>query len=556
MARPVLRQPSPRRPASRRTYSRRPGVRPAILSVSQKMRAVHLSKQQALTINNTLSKKSSKSILPRLTLKIWLLIVSLVFMGVMLFGCMVITLWIGSIYGNGILPGVSVAGNNLGGMTQDEAAITLQSQWTAITLQDGQRAWSANPDSLGIYLDVNATVETAYQQGRGEGGLFTTLAGVEIEPVVLVDAENMRNALVSMSDQMKIDPIDAGVEFINGQVRATEPVNGRILDVELTIQGIINNGARELTDGVIDLTMVSVQPVITDASPMVAAASQLLTNPLTIQAFDPVTGDIAEWRLPPESWAMWLTATADASNPTGLTLDVQDGAVRDFLNVQSNIFDETRYLNMDEAVETIKQAIMTRNMNPVIRVYHHDRQHTVQYGDSITSVAWDYGVPYPWIQQSNPGVGALSVGQIIIIPSADNFLEFPVIHNKRVVVSISLQHTWVYENGTLKWDWSSSTGIQDSPTWPGIYQIISHEQSAYAQNWDLYMPYFMGVYRPIPGSDFTNGFHGFPTRGGGQLLWENSLGRKVTYGCILLSNTNANLLYDWAEEGVVVEIQK
>jgi lipoprotein-anchoring transpeptidase ErfK/SrfK len=79
--------------------------------------------------------------------------------------------------------------------------------------------------------------------------------------------------------------------------------------------------------------------------------------------------------------------------------------------------------------------------------------------------------------------------------------------------------------------------------------------NAYAANWDLYMPHFMGVYRPIPGSNFTNGFHGFPTRGGSQLLWTNSLGTRVTYGCILLNNQNASLLYNWAEEGVVVEIQ-
>jgi lipoprotein-anchoring transpeptidase ErfK/SrfK len=29
----------------------------------------------------------------------------------------------------------------------------------------------------------------------------------------------------------------------------------------------------------------------------------------------------------------------------------------------------------------------------------------------------------------------------------------------------------------------------------------------------------------------------------------------VTYGCILLSNENAEALYNWAQEGVVVEIQ-
>ena len=101
---------------------------------------------------------------------------------------------------------------------------------------------------------------------------------------------------------------------------------------------------------------------------------------------------------------------------------------------------------------------------------------------------------------------------------------------------------------------AASTGIDSSPTWTGVYQILSHEPNAYASNWNLWMPDFLGVYRPIPGADFTNGFHGFPTRGGSQLLWTNSLGTRVTYGCILLSNDNIALLYDWAEEGVVVEI--
>jgi lipoprotein-anchoring transpeptidase ErfK/SrfK len=127
--------------------------------------------------------------------------------------------------------------------------------------------------------------------------------------------------------------------------------------------------------------------------------------------------------------------------------------------------------------------------------------------------------------------------------------------NKRIVVSISEQRTRVYENGQLLYDWVTSTGIQSSPTWTGVYQVISHEPQAYAANWNLYMPNFIGIYQPVPNSDFTNGFHGFPTRGGGQLLWENSLGTRVTYGCVLLSDQNVQTLYNWAEEGVVVEIR-
>ncbi len=202
-------------------------------------------------------------------------------------------------------------------------------------------------------------------------------------------------------------------------------------------------------------------------------------------------------------------------------------------------------------------AINTQQTDVYVRVFYHDRQHVVQSGETLSSIGRDYGIPYPWLEQANPdAANGLFVGQTVTIPSPDALLPLPIVQNKRIIVSITQQRVWVYENGNLlKWEWAASTGIDESPTSPGIFQIQSHELKAYAGNWDLWMPNFMGIYRPVPTSDFMNGFHGFPTRNGSQLLWTSSLGRKVTYGCILLSSDNAATLYDWAEEGVVVEIR-
>ncbi|MCA9979924.1 MAG: L,D-transpeptidase, partial [Anaerolineales bacterium] len=155
---------------------------------------------------------------------------------------------------------------------------------------------------------------------------------------------------------------------------------------------------------------------------------------------------------------------------------------------------------------------------------------------------------------ANPNVTSLSPGQTITIPSPDVLLPLEPIQNKRITVSLSEQKMWAYEDGNLKWEWVISTGIADSPTSPGIFQVQSHEPNAYAGNWDLWMPNFMGIYRPVPTSDFMNGFHGFPTRNGSQLLWTNSLGTPVTYGCILVHNDNMSQLYEWAEAGTVVEV--
>jgi hypothetical protein len=101
-----------------------------------------------------------------------------------------------------------------------------------------------------------------------------------------------------------------------------------------------------------------------------------------------------------------------------------------------------------------------------------------------------------------------------------------------------------------------STGIASSPTAPGVFQVQTHDELAYASQWDLEMPRFMGIYRPGPNSPVLNGFHGFPTRRNGrQILWESSLGHPVTFGCILLGDEASEALYRWAEAGTVVAVK-
>lgn len=461
------------------------------------------------------------------------------------------------LYGRGILPGVRAFGVEVGGMTQIEAANALQTAMQTVTLRDAEtgKTWNVNPAQLGLALDADATAELAYAQGRGEGSPLTALSGVDVEPVVTVAPQVLTDGLENLRDQLETPARNAGVALVDGSVQPTPPENGRALDVSATTARLQTNPGKMLADGVIDLVMQTTTPTVTDSSGMVAAAQALLVNPLTVRVFDPVTGDIATWDVQPETWARWLTADSDPSSSTGLRLSLDERETRAYLESRAaSSFDALRYIDVEQSVAKLQQAVGANATTATVRVYHRDRTHTVQSGETIISIAWDYGVPYPWVQQANGGIESLSVGQQITIPSPDNFMEFEPVPDKRIEVSISQQRTRVYENGQLKWDWVSSTGINSSPTWPGLYQIISHVDNAYAANWNLWMPNFMGVYRPIPGADFTNGFHGFPTRGGGQLLWENSLGTKVTYGCILLSNTNIQQLYSWAEEGVVVEI--
>lgn len=464
--------------------------------------------------------------------------------------------------GTRVLPGVQVAGIAVGGLDAMTAAAHIRQTWEGrgVLLRDGDQVYPIQSSILGINLDADASAQAAVFYGRVNGGIGGLLRAafddVTVAPVISLDRDAFLRGLAEIAPQIDRPAQNAGVAFVGGSLQAQAAVEGRAVDAGATLAQLEVLGVNALRDGALDLVMNPVLPTITDATPILTAAQNLLATPFEISLFNPVSNTSTALQVMPEAWASWLTAVQDSTQPTGLALAFDDSAVQSYLEGQGDVLGENEYLNMDESVATLSATIARSQTRADVRIHNRDATHTVQPGETITSIAWDYGVPYLYIQGANTNLeDGLSVGEAISIPSGDHFLEFPVVRNKRIVVSIAEQRVRVYEDGALRWDWVASTGIASSPTWTGIYQIISHEPNAYAGNWDLWMPNFMGVYRPIPSADFTNGFHGFPTRGGSQLLWTNSLGTRVTYGCILLSNENIQQLYNWAEEGVVVEIQ-
>ncbi len=297
--------------------------------------------------------------------------------------------------------------------------------------------------------------------------------------------------------------------------------------------------------------MVVITPTLTDVSAAVAEANRLLAQETVVRLYDPINDERLAWTVDRPTLGGWLALT---ENRQGWTVD--EGRIAAWVAGQAATLGALRYIDADAAVPALAQAVAAGHRELRLRVFHRPQTHIVRSGETLSSIAAQYGFPYPWLERANPELGSLVyVGQRVTIPSPDELLPLPVVENKRIVVSLSGQWMRTYENGKVKWTLAVSTGIPSSPTSPGVFQVQSHEMNAYAASWDLWMPYFMGIYRPVPGQDFMNGFHGFPTRGDSQLLWTNALGRPVTFGCILLSNENAAALYRWAEEGVVVVVE-
>lgn len=502
--------------------------------------------------------------------------------------------------GDRILPGVHVWGINVGGQTTAQATDTLAKEWARreLVLQDGEQKWSLPPEKLGILFDVEATVRAAHAELRREGdpdqprqvvrqliastvsqvpsvqrvvrAYDPTLAApkrVEVPPVWQFAEAPASETLRSLAGQIEVLPQEASVKVVNGRVEGSPSSSGRALDISAALSMIerlaekvaVASAIQVDAEGaeIVRLPIVPLEPVVKDVSGVVEEASRLLANSLSVALYDPITDERFTWTLTPETTSGWLAFRVGANDPSKVQLSVDEAKVAETLKEREAAMGGGRYVDRQLAVPALIEAFKGSNSEVRQRLYYYAKTHTVKAGETLSSIGFDYGMPYGWIMAANAGMEEKVIeGQQITIPSPDNLLPLPVVENKRIKVSISDQKVQAFENGELKWDWPASTGIKSSPTNPGVFQIQSHDPNAYAARWDLWMPQFMGIYRPVPSVDFMNGFHGFPSRDQRQLLWTKNLGKPITYGCIMVSSENAKALYDWADEGVVVEITK
>ncbi len=138
------------------------------------------------------------------------------------------------------------------------------------------------------------------------------------------------------------------------------------------------------------------------------------------------------------------------------------------------------------------------------------------------------------------------------VQSSNEQAPAPYSGNKYILVDISEQHMYVYEGGTLVFSFVSSTGMNNA-TRVGSFSVLDKIPNAYGATWDLWMPNWLGIY--YSGS-LENGIHALPILSNGGQLWAGYLGVPISYGCVVLGVDESQQLYDWAEVGTPVEIQR
>lgn len=468
-----------------------------------------------------------------------------------------------ALYEGRIYPKVHALGVALGGLTREEAVAALRAtadptETALVILGDGEKQWAVCWADAGLSLDVDATAQAALAAGRNEQGLLGRLAAWfrphEVAPVLAIDAAAARQVLERVAAQASVLPTDAALRLEREQVVAVPGVPGRMLDVDAALADLVAVVTAQDTDARVDLVFHTVAPRIVDAGPVLHQAEEILQRRIALSAYDVLTDGSFTWTLERATIVDWLRVTLPEGS-TSPTLKAGPEAVSATLASLAAGLGEGRGFRLGEATDQVLRALDAGGGSISLYLTHPARVYTVQPGDVFDSIAVRFGIPPTVLAEANPGINPnwLTAGQELVVPSPDVMLPHLPVPGKRIVISISRQRMQVYENGTLRHDWPVSTGIANSPTLPGTFQVLEKVENAYASRWSLWMPHFLAVYRAGP--DFHNGIHALPILAGGGRLWAGLLGRPASFGCIILGVQEAATLYQWAEVGVPVIIE-
>ncbi len=464
-----------------------------------------------------------------------------------------------TLFSSDIGPKISTMNITLSGQSIEEATETLFVYWNEEVMIDilveDEVFSQVRPGDIGLSLDASATAEAA--KAAGLSGFFF---GHEIEPVLTTTYRDVQSYMLSLGNEIYIPSYEAGYEWRDGRLISLQGSASRELDVVPSIQRIVDNPLDVIVNHSVELVTTSTAPDVIEADPYYEDALAFVTGNFTIEGYDPFNDSVQRWQTTRQEMADWLIVT-----DTGLA--IREDGLEDFVNQvnsQLDIQNWSRYLDPIETYDSINSAFINGQDVADVRIRYADSTYTLQDGDWGLRLSRRLGLPFFNIQNSNPGTdwSAVYAGDRIAVPSRDLVIPLDPVENRRVVVDLDRRYLVAFENDEIVFDWPISVGMPDAPTNPGIYQILSQVDVAYGSSFSLCnensecgqweMDHFMGIYEV--GIGLTNGFHGTVRLPGGGTLTRGSTQLASTFGCVMSDSHQAEMLYNWAETGIVVEM--
>lgn len=463
-----------------------------------------------------------------------------------------------SVLSERIFPNIYAMGLPVGDLTPLEAEAVISDFWNVrlrIDIRvDGEHVEWVGPDELGLTIDAKAMAE-----GAKAAGFAGIPFGYDVSPIVSVSHSRAQSILLDLTESIYVQQYEAGYKLSGGRLITVPGRRGRHLDVKKSLDSLKESAASVVVDRRLNLQTIQLSPTVLDSAPFLDEALVFLNKGIRLKAYDPFRNEMMSFSVNQQTAAEWLIAGENG-------LSVRQEAFGQFVDDQNRLLIQGgRYLDKLRATKTLQNALSSGAPEVILRLNYLPEEYQIVRKDTGYRIGRKRGIPYELIRDANPTVdwNSLVVGQSVQIPSRDVMIPEDPVPHKRIVVDLDAQWLVGFENGELIFDWGVSSGREEAPTYPGIFQILTHDERAFGGSFALCneagtncnqweMNWFMGIYEVVPG--LMNGFHGAVLLPNGGYLGGGGVYEPSTFGCIMSVDTWAKQLYDWAEIGTMVEI--
>lgn len=216
-----------------------------------------------------------------------------------------------------IMPGVSVGGVEVGGVSPSAAAARLTTQLAyphsgRVLLSAPEKSWMVSPAEMGLFLDPDSSARAAFNIGR-RGSLYQRLReqwealqyGYSIPPVLIFDERMAHDFLTRLAGQINQPVVETSLSISGTDVVVHPGSPGRELDIPASLAAIAAQ-MKTLQDGTVPLVIRPLTPIVVDAEEQAELARRILSQPLTLTMPDGQPDQLGPWTFDPPTLATML----------------------------------------------------------------------------------------------------------------------------------------------------------------------------------------------------------------------------------------------------------
>lgn len=438
-------------------------------------------------------------------------------------------------YAGRFLPGVSVAGQQLGGLTRPQAQQLLNAKAasTRVRFVAGTTPYDLTPSAAAATYDSATTLDQAYAIGHQPGLTFMPLAiwqSLHHQALAMnydINQPKLQALVQKIVDGSGQLPVDASIVVNNGVPTTQAAIAGHALGAP-TLNSTIQTQLEQpgTPTPTLHPTEQQARIQVSDLNPALDQTKQILATPVSItyqsKSFHPTAAQIGTWII------------YDKSPPNerpGLKPKINPDAISSYLVTiakQINVSPVTQKVNVQNGVSSVYQ----QGKNGL----------TLDSATLATQIAaMTPGQPLSLVAPTAPVAFSTQYNNSVPLPY-DQYIE----------VNLSSQHLWVYQNHTVIFDSPITSGATGAgfPTATGLFSIQAKQTNRHligaqygpAYNYDVFVQYWMPFYQGF-------GLH--------DASWRSSFGGQDYYyggshGCVNLPLATAAYLYNWSSVGTPV----